>query len=110
MKNYYYLFMVFVFLCLSNTAQAQMQNSGITSPQHIDGLSIFPNPASNGKVFIISKSNLPKTIEIYNVLGKKVLSETLFGKALDISKLTPSVYILKIKEQNVSATRKLVVK
>ena len=49
-------------------------------------------------------------IEIFDVLGKKIYSTSLFGKELNISKLTPGIYILKIKENNSSATRKLVVR
>ena len=78
--------------------------------QNIDGLTIYPNPVSNGKVFISTALNLSKEINIYDVLGKKIISETLFGKELNVSNLTPGVYILRIKENEFSATRKLVIR
>lgn len=76
----------------------------------IDGLSIYPNPVTGGKVYISSTKNQDKEIEIYNVLGKPVQKTRLNGRELDVSTLTPGIYILKIKEGKAKATRKLVVK
>ena len=78
--------------------------------QAIDGLSFYPNPVSNGKIYITSKSSLEKDILIFDVLGKKVLQITLTTKELNIANLSPGVYIIKIKEGEATATRKLIVK
>ena len=43
------------------------------------------------------------------LLGKKVIDITLYTKELNISNLNPGVYIIKIKEGEASATRKLIV-
>ena len=67
----------------------------------------YPNPASGQKVYITTKSNKPKKVEIYNVLGKNVLSANLAGNELNISSLDPGIYIMKIQEGKSSATRKL---
>ena len=88
-------------------------NDGIATKEateNIEGLTIFPNPVNNGKVYISTKHNLAKNIEIFDVLGKKVISQVLYGKELKIQDLNPGVYILKIKEGKLSATRKLVVR
>ncbi|MGB8375419.1 MAG: T9SS type A sorting domain-containing protein, partial [Salegentibacter sp.] len=69
-----------------------------------------PNPVTGGKVYISTKKNLEKEIEIYNVLGKPVFKTRLRGRELDISSLTAGIYILKIKEGDEKATRKLVVR
>jgi hypothetical protein len=79
-------------------------------PVVIEGLSFYPNPVSNGKIYITSKSSLDKDIIIFDVLGKKVLQTTLNTKELNISSLSPGVYIIKIKEGEATATRKLIVK
>ena len=89
---------------------SQVAEPNISKTEIIEDLSIYPNPVSNGKIYITTKENLTKEIEIFDVLGKKVFSASLFGKELNISKLTPGIYILKIKENDSSATRKLVVK
>lgn len=99
-------------LFASVSAYAQ-SNDGITTKnttENIEGLTIFPNPVNNGKVYISTKYNLAKNIEIFDVLGKKVVSQVLYGKELKIQDLNPGVYILKIKEGKLSATRKLVVR
>ena len=44
------------------------------------------------------------------VLGKKVLQTILNSKELNVSNLSPGVYIIKISEENVSATRKLIIR
>ena len=99
-------------LFASVSAYAQ-SNDGIATKnttENIEGLTIFPNPVNNGKVYISTKYNLAKKIEIFDVLGKKVVSQVLYGKELKIQDLNPGVYILKIKEGKLSATRKLVVR
>ncbi len=95
---------------LGTYAQANAVSVEKNITENIEGLTIFPNPVSNGKVFISTKLNLTKNIEIYDVLGKKIISQTLYGKELRITDLNPGVYILKIKEGKFSATRKLVVR
>ncbi len=76
----------------------------------IDGLSFYPNPVNTGKIYITSKSSLDKDITIFDVLGKKVLQATINAKELSIASLSPGVYIIKIREGEATATRKLIVK
>lgn len=111
-KKYFYILLLFGFLLTVNISYAQYstEKPNIDITQNIDGLSIYPNPVINGKVFISTKLNLTKEVNIYDVLGKKIISQTLFGEELNISNLTPGVYILRIKEHEFSATRKLVVR
>lgn len=108
-KNY--IFKLFFVALLFITASASSQsNDGPPAKDNIEGLTIFPNPVNNGKVYINTSQNLAKEIEIYDVLGKKVVSQVLYGKELKVQYLNPGVYILKIKEGKFSATRKLVVR
>ncbi|WP_339702710.1 T9SS type A sorting domain-containing protein [uncultured Marixanthomonas sp.] len=72
--------------------------------------SIYPNPASNGFVNIVSKVNGAKQIAVFDVLGKQVINTTLTGERLNIASLTSGVYIVKINQGNASVTKKLVVK
>lgn len=111
-KNYIFKLLFLMMLFASVSAYAQ-SNDGIAAKgatENIEGLTIFPNPVNNGKVYISTKYNLAKNIEIFDVLGKKVVSQVLYGKELKIQDLNPGVYILKIKEGKLSATRKLVVR
>ncbi|MGJ8591877.1 MAG: T9SS type A sorting domain-containing protein [Aquaticitalea sp.] len=113
MKNYLTILSIALFLCASTFGFSQISETSASvkvSTEVIEDLSIYPNPVSNGKIYITTKLNLTKEIEIFDVLGKKIYSTSMFGKELNISKLTPGIYILKIKENNSSATRKLVVR
>ncbi len=108
-KKYAYIILLF-FFCFSYEGFSQ-DGKGATSRLEtgIEGLSIYPNPTTSGKIFITSKASLDKKIEIYDVLGKKLIDILLTGKELNISALPNGVYILKIKENENSATRKLII-
>jgi hypothetical protein len=76
----------------------------------IEGLNFYPNPVTNGKLYITSKSNDDKQIAIFDVLGKKVFQSQLTSKELNISSLSPGIYFIKIEEGDASTTRKLIVR
>ena len=99
-----------LFASVYTFAQSNNEITEKNSFQNIEGLTIFPNPVINGKVYIHSKHNHTKGIEIFDVLGKKVMSQVLYDKELNIQNLKSGVYILKIKEGKISVTRKLVVR
>ncbi len=111
-KKYFFtlLFISFLFIAPSSYGQQSSRTPNSSISQGIDGLTIYPNPVTNNKVFITSTLNDTKQIVIYDVLGKKVMSEMLIGKELNVSELSAGVYILKIRENKLSATRKLVVR
>ncbi|QVY66714.1 S8 family serine peptidase [Polaribacter sp. Q13] len=71
---------------------------------------IFPNPAESE--FLVSTDSLNNyTIQIYTVLGKKVLEKLdSNSKSVDISFLNKGVYILKISKGNQHKTIKLIKK
>lgn len=109
-----YFFALIVVLTLLISAQGFSQNSDNYTPvlKNIENLSIYPNPVTNGKTFIYitSKHNLTKKVDFFNVLGKQIFSIILTGKELNISRLSKGVYILKVTENSISETRKLVIK
>ena len=110
-KNYFYITLLLgFFFTLSVSAQEGKQNAKIQETTVIEGLNLYPNPVSNGKVYITSKNDLDKNIIIFDVLGKKVLQTTMSSQELNISNLSPGVYIIKIDEEQSTATRKLIVK
>ncbi len=109
-KNYIYIILLFLTFSLSANAQdGKNGNASKSQEPTIEGLSLYPNPNNTGKVYITSRLNLDKKVEVFDVLGKKVIDVTLFSKELNISNLNPGVYIIKIKEGEASATRKLII-
>ncbi|MEN0010454.1 T9SS type A sorting domain-containing protein, partial [Flavobacterium nitrogenifigens] len=79
------------------------------SENTIADLKVYPNPVTNGKLFITTVANVEKTIAIYDVLGKQV-ANTIAKDYVNVSNLKDGVYIVKITEEGKTATRKLVIK
>ncbi len=106
-QKYFYILLFTLFLGIG-FVQAQEPKSGTT----IENLNFYPNPVTNGKIYITSKNISSKDITIYDVLGKLVLQTNLNvnSKEVNISSLNSGVYIIKIKEGEATATRKLIVK
>jgi hypothetical protein len=73
-------------------------------------LVIFPNPA-NGYINIEMNSKSLTEIEIYDITGRVVLSDTFFEKMLNLHlKETPGIYTVRIKRDNKTYTRKIQLK
>ncbi|GAB4294172.1 MAG: hypothetical protein Kow0068_19060 [Marinilabiliales bacterium] len=69
-------------------------------------LSVYPNPA-NDKLFIDGAN--PETVSIFNVLGKELIKTDNFIGSIDISNLHEGIYILKIKIDNITESRKFII-
>lgn len=102
-------FSLFFFFTISISAQnsLDLQNGTTKEPMEIK---LYPNPAFAGTVNIITKADADKSITVYDVFGEVVLTDKIFGKALDISRLVSGVYVLQVTEGHKTITRKLVVK
>lgn len=111
-KNYVFILFVVFISFAAQKGFSQNKHPNASEKQKIEGLSIYPNPASNGHqyIYISSKKKLNKNVKVYNALGRQILSRMLVDKALDISGLNTGIYILKISENNITETRKLVIK
>ena len=104
-KNYLHIILLTVFM-FTSFAFAQDSKQGTV----IEGLALYPNPVSSGRVMITSRSGADKDISIFDVLGKLVMQTQLSSKELNIAGLSPGVYIIKIRENEATATRKLIVR
>ncbi|RIA08470.1 putative secreted protein (Por secretion system target) [Flavobacteriaceae bacterium MAR_2010_72] len=110
MKNYLQFIILFIGLALGYSGFAQNERKSSVENE-ITGLNLYPNPVNaNSKLFINTPKNTTKTIEIFDVLGKKVFETRLNGNAIDISQITSGVYIIKITQNNITATRKLIIR
>src|SRR5690554_4127103 len=105
-KHLTYLFFAMI-LSVSSLGLSQ-ENKPNVAPK--TELNFYPNPVSDGKIFITSTTTTSnKEVEIFDVLGKSVFKTTVV-RELNISSLSPGVYLIKIKEGENSVTRKLVIK
>ncbi len=109
-KNYFYIILFFLMLSTTSVMAQDGKPASKVQENTIEGLSFYPNPATGGKIYISTKSNEDKQITIFDVLGKKVLQTTLSSRELNISSLSPGIYLIKIEEGDASATRKLIVR
>jgi hypothetical protein len=110
-KNYFYITLLLAFFfTISATAQDSKQQPSLQENASIEGLNLYPNPVSTGKVYISSKNDLEKEIIIFDILGKKVLQTKIDTKELNVSNLQPGVYIIKITEEEATSSRKLIVR
>lgn len=109
-KNYFYITLLLaIFFTSGAKAQESKQSPKIQESTSIEGLNLYPNPVTNGKVYISSKNDLEKEIIIFDVLGKKVLQTIISNKELNVSNLSPGVYIIKITEESATSSRKLII-
>ncbi|MDA9316761.1 T9SS type A sorting domain-containing protein [Polaribacter sp.] len=71
-------------------------------------LNTYPNPASD--VLNISAQNTINTLEIFNVLGQKVINMQVENTSaeINISNLNAGIYLIKYEINNSTSTKKLV--
>ncbi len=87
---------------------------GVLGTQDFDltKLAVYPNPSKS--IFNVSFGNaVPKSIEIYDLTGKVIISNTNFRNiqnnyAIDLSNVASGVYFLNFKTENQSVTKKII--
>ena len=62
----------------------------------IPGFKIYPNPVTNGRVYISTSLNAPKQILIFDIFGSQVLETTIIGSELNVNDLDAGVYMLRV--------------
>jgi hypothetical protein len=90
------------FVFKAETVLSAKQNS-------ISGLNVYPNPVSNGVLHITSNSSNAKTVSVYDILGKQVLSAKTSNNAVNVANLKSGSYIVKISEDGTTDTKKLII-
>jgi type IX secretion system substrate protein len=75
----------------------------------LENVSIYPNP-NNGSFVIEPSSATKQTMQVYDVTGKLVLSQTLNGKTnIDASSLSEGIYNISIINSNGVVNKRLVI-
>lgn len=80
-----------------------------TTQNEITGLDVYPNPVTNGVLYINTTANLEKEVAIFDLLGKQVLNTTT-DNTVNVSALKSGVYMLSVTEAGKTSTSKLVIK
>ncbi|WP_339707202.1 T9SS type A sorting domain-containing protein [uncultured Kriegella sp.] len=101
------IFFIVFSIGLSAQETATIQGQTYNEPTR---LTVYPNPVFDDVVHVTTHLATPKEIAIYDVFGKIVLTDRITTNTLNISKLTPGVYVLQVVQNKKTLTRKLVVK
>ena len=72
MKKLYFIPLLFLLLFTLNVTAQEVKQQSKIQESTIEGLSLYPNPVTNGRVYIATKNDAEKEIQIFDVLGKKV--------------------------------------
>ena len=68
---------------------------------------VYPNPTTG--LLTISSAEAISAVEVYNVIGKRVLQVTnVVNNSVDVSSLSKGMYILKIASGDSIATKKII--
>ncbi len=107
MRKLYFLIIMALPLLTYGQEIASADRPIKTSPKTFK---MYPNPAYGNQVTIRTSIVGTKEVKVFDVFGEMVMAENLQGHTLNISKLLPGVYVLQVKENDTTMTRKLVVK
>lgn len=80
-----------------------------TGQQTEPDISLFPNPTSTGEVLIRGLPTIEFKLNVYNITGQKVLSETTDNNLLNISSLNSGTYFFEIHSAGNKVIKKVVV-
>ena len=70
---------------------------------------LFPNPVNDGVLYISSDNSSDKSIEIYDLLGKKVFSSGTISDKVEIRALKNGVYFARIKTEKQATVQKIII-
>ena len=73
-----------------------------------DKILIYPNPTTGD--FTIYNSNPKFSVEIFNLIGQKILGkQSMNSNSLSVSKLPKGIYLIKITDGTQSIIKKIVI-
>lgn len=108
-KNYFYIILFGILFSFANVS-AQENGQPNLQVQQADPLSFYPNPITDGKLYITSKNLATRDISVFDVLGKIVFKTTTQSKEINLQSVQPGIYMIRIKEGEQVTTKKLIIK
>ena len=110
-KNYFYFLLICLLLSATTLFAQESKQQPKVQDNAIEGLNFYPNPVTNGKLYITSKNNEDKQIAIFDVLGKKmevkINNENSNNLQLDLSNASTGIYFVKIQSNNQITTKRI---
>lgn len=75
----------------------------------LSGVNIYPNPVRSGGVVSFTGNFDNLQVNVYDVLGKQVLSKRVTNNTLNIASLKTGVYLVQLSDNTSTTTKKLVI-
>ena len=72
-------------------------------------MSIYPNPVDGNYVTIKTPYDGIKEVQVFDILGKRVINTNLISDSLDVSRLNSGVYMVKVTVENQTNMSKLII-
>ena len=94
-------------LSISQTFSETLSTDQILSSNQTIGL--YPNPTNKGFVNITTNVSGQIIVEVYDILGKVIISSKINNNRLDVSNLKAGMYVIKIKQNDIITTKKLII-
>jgi len=81
-----------------------------TKKETLDSVRLFPNPI-NGQGYIYISTRKDLTINVFDILGKQILSTHISSNrnSVDVSQLNKGIYLVKLSDDINSITKKLII-
>jgi hypothetical protein len=92
-------------ICTDTSACFAINNVAIGESDLDNGITVFPNPTT-GKLNITSSEKI-ETIEVYDVLGREVLTVKEPSSEIDLSILQTGVYVIRLQTKKGISVRKV---
>lgn len=100
----------------SNISEIEFYGTSTTLSTHdfsVNNIILFPNPVSNGLLYLNKQSIDFDELTIYNVSGKTILTKKLNSslkkESIDISSISEGLYFVEVKKGSFRSVNKIVV-
>ena len=87
-----------------------METTGIAANGEKGAFEVYPNPAAD-QLNIVQQGNAqPQTFELQTLTGKRLKTGRLSGtERIDVTNLSPGVYLLQVQGEDAVRTKKVVI-
>jgi len=70
----------------------------------------YPNPVTDGFVYLANAGSITRDVQIFDVVGKRVFNQQTSSNRVDVSALNAGIYVLKVSANNQSNSSRLLIK